>query len=54
MAAHPSGVSLALLDKLVAALGAKGLVTDRELADHQAIMERASPEIGARMVARAW
>jgi nitrile hydratase len=54
MAAHPSGVSLALLDKLVVALGAKGLVTDRELADHQAIMERASPEIGARMVARAW
>jgi nitrile hydratase len=54
MAAPPSGVSLALLDKLVAALGAKGLVTDTELANHQAIMERASPEIGARMVARAW
>jgi nitrile hydratase len=54
MAAPPSGASLALLDKLVAALGAKGLVTDAELAAHQAIMERASPEIGARMVARAW
>jgi nitrile hydratase alpha subunit len=54
MAAPPSGASLALLNKLVAALGAKGLVTDTELAAHQAIMERASPEIGARMVARAW
>lgn len=54
MAAPPSGASLALLDKLVAALGAKGLVTDAELVAHQAIMERASPEIGARMVARAW
>jgi hypothetical protein len=54
MAAPPSGASLALLDKLVAALGAKGLVSDAELVAHQAIMERASPEIGARMVARAW
>jgi nitrile hydratase len=54
MAAPPSGVNLALLDKLVAALSAKGLVTEAEIANHQAIMERASPEIGARMVARAW
>ena len=54
MAAPPSGVNLALLDKLVAALSAKGLVTEAEIAERQSITERASPEIGARMVARAW
>jgi nitrile hydratase len=54
MAAPPSGISLALLDKLVAALSAKGLVTEAEIAERQTITERASPEIGARMVARAW
>lgn len=54
MAVPPSGVNLALLDKLVAALSAKGLVTEAEIAERQTITERASPEIGARMVARAW
>lgn len=54
MAAPPSGASLALLDKLVAALNAKGLVSEAEIAERQAITDRASPEIGARMVARAW
>jgi nitrile hydratase len=54
MAAPPSGVNLALLDKLVAALAAKGLVTEAEITERQTITERASPEIGARMVARAW
>jgi len=54
MAAPPSGVNLALLDKLVAALSAKGLVTEAEIAERQTITDRASPEIGARMVARAW
>jgi nitrile hydratase alpha subunit len=54
MATPPSGVNLALLDKLVAALSAKGLVTEAEIAERQAITDRASPEIGARMVARAW
>ncbi len=54
MAAPPSGASLALLDKLIAALGAKGLVSEAEIAERQAITDRASPEIGARMVARAW
>ena len=54
MAAPPSGVNLALLDKLVAALSAKGLVTEAEINERQTITERASPEIGARMVARAW
>ena len=37
MAAPPSGVNLALLDKLVAALSAKGLVTEAEIAERQAI-----------------
>ena len=54
MAAPPSGASLALLDKLVAALAAKGLVSEAEITERQAITDRASPEIGARMVARAW
>jgi nitrile hydratase len=54
MAAPPSGASLALLEKLVAALNAKGLVTESEITERQAITDRASPEIGARMVARAW
>jgi nitrile hydratase alpha subunit len=54
MAAPPSGVNLALLDKLVAALSAKGLVNEAEITERQTITERASPEIGARMVARAW
>jgi len=54
MAAPPSGVNLALLDKLVAALSAKGLVTEAEITERQTITARASPEIGARMVARAW
>ncbi|MCZ8277975.1 MAG: nitrile hydratase subunit alpha [Acetobacteraceae bacterium] len=54
MAAPPSGASLALLDRLIAALNAKGLVNEAEIAERQAITDRASPEIGARMVARAW
>ena len=54
MAAPPSGVNLALLDTLIAALSAKGLVTEAEITERQTITERASPEIGARMVARAW
>ena len=54
MAAPPSGASLALLEKLVAALSAKGHVSEAEIAERQAITDRASPEIGARMVARAW
>ncbi|MFN9094481.1 MAG: nitrile hydratase subunit alpha [Alphaproteobacteria bacterium] len=54
MAVPPSGASLALLEKLVAALNAKGLVSEAEIAERQAITDRASPEIGARMVARAW
>ena len=54
MAAPPSGASLALLDKLIAALSTKGLVSEAEITERQAITDRASPQIGARMVARAW
>lgn len=54
MAAPPSAASLALLDKLVAALSQKGAVSEAEITARQEITDRASPEIGARMVARAW
>jgi len=54
MSAPASAASVAKLEKLVAALAAKGLVTEAELAAAQASTEGASPEVGARMVARAW
>ena len=54
MAAPPRLESLALLDRLVAALEAKGIVTEAEIAERQANTDKASPETGARMVARAW
>ncbi|WP_137125969.1 nitrile hydratase subunit alpha [Roseomonas sp. HF4] len=54
MAAPPRPESLALLDRLVAALEAKGIVTEAEIADRQSNTDKASPETGARMVARAW
>ena len=54
MAAPPRPESLALLDRLVAALEARGIVTEAEIAERQANTDRASPETGARMVARAW
>jgi nitrile hydratase len=54
MAAPPRPESLVLLEKLVAALAARGIVTEAEIAARQAVTDRASPEIGARMVARAW
>lgn len=46
--------SVAQLEALIAALKARGIVTEEELAARQASTDRASPEIGARMVARAW
>ncbi len=46
--------SLEKLEKLIAALKAKGIITEEELAERQAQTDRASPETGARMVARAW
>ncbi|HEY4250870.1 MAG TPA: nitrile hydratase subunit alpha [Roseomonas sp.] len=54
MAAAPRPESLVLLEKLVAALAAKGIVTEADITARQAITDRASPEVGARMVARAW
>jgi nitrile hydratase len=54
MAAPPTAESLALLDRLMAALQAKGVVTAAEIAERQASTDKASPETGARMVARAW
>jgi nitrile hydratase alpha subunit len=54
MAAPPRPDSLALLDRLVAALEAKGIVSQAEIAERQANTDKASPETGARMVAKAW
>jgi nitrile hydratase len=54
MAAPPRAESLALLDRLMAALEAKGVVTQAEIAERQANTDKASPETGARMVAKAW
>jgi nitrile hydratase len=54
MAAPPNADSIALLDRFVAALLARGVVTEAEIQDRIARTDRASPEIGARMVARAW
>ena len=52
--AAASPESQALLARLTAALIAKGVTTDAEIAAQIASTNRASPEIGARMVARAW
>ena len=46
--------SIDQLERLVAALLAKGVLSEAELTAQQASTDRASPEIGARMVARAW
>ena len=54
MSAPARPESSARLEALVAALKAKGILTEEELAARQAQTDRASPEIGARMVARAW
>ncbi|GGG24666.1 nitrile hydratase subunit alpha [Caldovatus sediminis] len=54
MAAPPRPESVELLEKLVAALSARGILTEEEIAERQAITDRASPETGARMVAKAW
>jgi hypothetical protein len=50
----PRPESVALLEKLVAALKLRGIVTEEEIALRKTIAERANPETGARMVARAW
>ena len=54
MSQQPTAESLALLDKLVAALKARGICTEDDLVAREDSAGRASPEQGARMVARAW
>ncbi|MFL1463571.1 nitrile hydratase subunit alpha [Roseococcus sp. DSY-14] len=54
MAGTPTPESEALLEKLVAALVRGGVMTEAEIAAKAAATDRASPETGARMVARAW
>ena len=54
MAHDTSAASIALLDRFVAALKARGVVTEAEIEDQIERTSRANPEIGARMVARAW
>lgn len=54
MAHAPSPDSVALLDRFVTALVAKGVLTEDQITTQIASTDRASPEIGARMVARAW
>jgi nitrile hydratase len=54
MSAPARPASIAHLEKLIAVLTAKGLVSEEEMAARQASTDRASPEVGARMVARAW
>lgn len=43
-----------LLDKLVAALVRRGVLTEGDIARRQEVAAAANPAIGARMVARAW
>ena len=54
MSAPARPESVAALQRLVDALKARGIVTEEELAARQASTDRASPQTGARMVARAW
>ena len=54
MSAPTRPESVAALDRLLAALKPRGIVTDDELDRQQASTDAASPETGARMVARAW
>ncbi|MFC0408838.1 nitrile hydratase subunit alpha [Roseomonas elaeocarpi] len=54
MAAPPSPASVALLDRFLAALDRRGLVSAAQLAEQQERTDTASPAIGAAMVARAW
>jgi nitrile hydratase len=54
MSAPARPESLAALDRLLGALRSRGVVSEEELAARQAQTDRASPETGARMVARAW
>ena len=50
----PAPEHVALLEKLIGALAARGILTEADLAAKKAQTERASPATGAAMVARAW
>ncbi|HYI84297.1 MAG TPA: nitrile hydratase subunit alpha [Acetobacteraceae bacterium] len=54
MSAPTRPESVAALDRLLQALKRRGIVNDDELNRQQASTDAASPETGARMVARAW
>jgi len=54
MAGTPLPESVELLEKLVAALKRRGVLTEEDIQLRQALAERGNPETGARMVARAW
>ena len=55
MAASPPGDAyVALLESLVGALGARGVLDAAELDAQQARTDSATPAVGAGMVARAW
>lgn len=54
MAGTPLPESVELLEKLVAALKRRGVLTEEDIQLRQTLAERGNPETGARMVARAW
>lgn len=54
MAHAASPDSIALLERFTAALAARGIVTEDQIAAQIARTDRADPRIGAAMVARAW
>jgi len=54
MAGTPLPESVELLEKLVAALKRRGVMTEADIQRRQEMTDRATPETGARMVARAW
>jgi len=51
---EPAPEHVALLEKLIGALTARGILTEAEIAAKKSATEKASPQTGARMVARAW
>ena len=51
---EPAPEHVALLEKLIGALARRGIVSEADLATKKSAMEKASPAIGAAMVARAW
>lgn len=54
MAGTPLPECVELLEKLVAALKRRGVLTEEDIQLRQTLAERGNPETGARMVARAW